>query len=91
MLHPVLAPVLAGLVLAAPQAAAVPAAPTQAPAVVKDVRIPPVPLGDLLDRRTLVVANDNDFGLGEFGADGRLVDSGVPSHIVTVRLARPVR
>jgi hypothetical protein len=45
----------------------------------------------LLDRRTLVVANDNDFGLGEFGADGRLVDSGVPSRIVTIRLARPVR
>ncbi|MGI5287718.1 esterase-like activity of phytase family protein [Nonomuraea polychroma] len=45
----------------------------------------------LLDRRTLVVANDNDFGLGEFGADGRLVNSGVPSRIVTLRLARPVR
>ncbi|SEH02131.1 Esterase-like activity of phytase [Nonomuraea solani] len=45
----------------------------------------------LLDRRTLVVANDNDFGLGEFGQDGRLVDSGVPSRIVTIRLARPLR
>ena len=45
----------------------------------------------LLDPRTLVVANDNDFGLGEFGADGRLVDSGVPSRIITIRLARPLR
>ncbi|MFC7582820.1 esterase-like activity of phytase family protein [Nonomuraea antimicrobica] len=42
------------------------------------------------DRRTLVVANDNDFGLGEFGADGRLVDTGVQSRIVTIRLARPL-
>ncbi|MFC5828011.1 esterase-like activity of phytase family protein [Nonomuraea insulae] len=45
----------------------------------------------LLDPRTLVVANDNDFGLGEFGADGRLVDSGVASRIVTIRLPRPLR
>ncbi|RBQ14981.1 esterase-like activity of phytase family protein [Spongiactinospora rosea] len=45
----------------------------------------------LLDRRTLVVANDNDFGVGEFGADGRLVSSGVPSRIVTIRLPRPLR
>ncbi|MEV0391161.1 esterase-like activity of phytase family protein [Nonomuraea sp. NPDC050643] len=45
----------------------------------------------LLDRRTLVVANDNDFGLGEFDQDGRLVDSDVASRIVTIRLGRPVR
>ncbi|MBO3745665.1 esterase-like activity of phytase family protein [Streptosporangiaceae bacterium NEAU-GS5] len=44
----------------------------------------------LLDRRTLVVANDNDFGLGDFGADGNLVDSGVPSRIVTIRLPKPL-
>lgn len=45
----------------------------------------------LLDPRTLVVANDNDFGLGGFGADGRLVDSGVTSRILTIRLPCPVR
>jgi phytase-like protein len=45
----------------------------------------------LLDPRTLVVANDNDFGLGEFGQDGKLADSGVLSRIVTIRLSRPVR
>ncbi|MDP4503954.1 esterase-like activity of phytase family protein [Nonomuraea turcica] len=44
----------------------------------------------LLDPRTLVVANDNDFGVGEFGADGRLVSSGVSSRIVTIRLPRPL-
>ncbi|WP_327586752.1 esterase-like activity of phytase family protein [Nonomuraea sp. NBC_00507] len=44
----------------------------------------------LLDPRTLVVANDNDFGVGAFGADGRLVSSGVSSRIVTIRLPRPL-
>ncbi|MFI6477717.1 esterase-like activity of phytase family protein [Nonomuraea sp. NPDC050663] len=41
----------------------------------------------LLDARTLVIANDNDFGVGEFGQDGRLKDSGVRSRILTIRLA----
>ncbi|MFI6385891.1 esterase-like activity of phytase family protein [Nonomuraea sp. NPDC050540] len=45
----------------------------------------------LLDPRTLVIANDNDFGLGTFGEDGRLIDSGVKSHLVTIRLPRPLR
>ncbi|GAA4963424.1 hypothetical protein HD597_003414 [Nonomuraea thailandensis] len=45
----------------------------------------------LLDPRTLVVTNDNDHGLGAFGADGRLVSSGVPTRIVTIRLPRPLR
>ncbi|MGW3346055.1 esterase-like activity of phytase family protein [Nonomuraea rubra] len=44
----------------------------------------------LLDRRTLAVANDNDFGVAGFGADGRVVSSGVPSRIVTIRLPRPL-
>ncbi|WP_214108537.1 esterase-like activity of phytase family protein [Acrocarpospora catenulata] len=44
----------------------------------------------LLDPRTLVVANDNDFGLGDFGPDGRLIDSGVKSRIVTIRLPKPL-
>ncbi|MEV0829475.1 hypothetical protein [Nonomuraea rubra] len=45
----------------------------------------------LLDRGTLAVANDNDFGVAGFGADGRVVGSGVPSRIVTIRLPRPLR
>ncbi|NRQ34726.1 esterase-like activity of phytase family protein [Nonomuraea sp. NN258] len=44
----------------------------------------------LLDRRTIAVANDNDFGLGTFGPDGRLIDSGVTSRILTIRLPRPL-
>ncbi|WP_260614719.1 esterase-like activity of phytase family protein [Microbispora sp. KK1-11] len=42
----------------------------------------------VLDPRTIALANDNDFGLGDFGPDGRLVDSGVPNRLVVVRLAR---
>lgn len=44
----------------------------------------------LLDPRTIAIANDNDFGMGAFGADGRLVDSGVTSRILTIRLPRPI-
>ncbi|WP_405084466.1 hypothetical protein [Microbispora sp. NBC_01389] len=44
----------------------------------------------LLDSRTIALANDNDFGLGDFGPDGRLVDSGVPNRLVVVRLPRPL-
>ncbi|MFC9971684.1 esterase-like activity of phytase family protein [Spirillospora sp. NPDC127200] len=40
----------------------------------------------LADRRTLAVINDNDFGLGTFGPDGRLVDSGVRTQLRYVRL-----
>ncbi|XIE80720.1 esterase-like activity of phytase family protein [Streptomyces sp. SBR177] len=46
-------------------------------------------------RHTLVLLNDNDFGMTDgpqaFDADGRLVDSGVETTLVTVRLDRPVR
>ncbi|WP_433242708.1 esterase-like activity of phytase family protein [Streptosporangium sp. CA-135522] len=45
----------------------------------------------VIDPRTIAVANDNDFGLGSFGADGRLIDSGVTSRILTIRLPRPLR
>lgn len=31
----------------------------------------------------LVVTNDNDFGVGDFDANGRLVDTGVPSRLYT--------
>ncbi|NUR92437.1 MAG: esterase-like activity of phytase family protein [Nonomuraea sp.] len=44
----------------------------------------------LIDPMTIAVANDNDFGMGTFDADGRLVDSGVASRILTIRLARPL-
>ncbi|GAA0357431.1 esterase-like activity of phytase family protein [Microbispora corallina] len=44
----------------------------------------------VLDRRTVAVANDNDFGLGDFDADGKLIDSGVPSRLVIIRLATPL-
>ncbi|MGW7489679.1 esterase-like activity of phytase family protein [Streptomyces sp. NPDC054786] len=43
-------------------------------------------------RRTLTLINDNDFGMtdgpGAFDARGRLVDSGVPTTAVTVRLRK---
>ncbi|MDL4818332.1 esterase-like activity of phytase family protein [Actinomadura opuntiae] len=42
----------------------------------------------LADRRTLAVINDNDFGLGAFGPDGRLVDSGVPTRLTYLPLPR---
>ncbi|MBB4920155.1 esterase-like activity of phytase family protein [Streptosporangium saharense] len=45
----------------------------------------------VLDPRTIAIANDNDFGLGSFGEDGRLVDSGVASRILTISLPRPLR
>ncbi|MGW0732229.1 esterase-like activity of phytase family protein [Streptomyces sp. NPDC002851] len=44
----------------------------------------------LADPSTLVVANDNDFGVGSFDEGGRLVDSGVRSRLITIRLPRPV-
>ncbi|WP_207945114.1 esterase-like activity of phytase family protein [Actinomadura rubrisoli] len=40
----------------------------------------------LAGRRTLAVINDNDFGLGTFGPDGRLIDSGVRTSITYVPL-----
>ncbi|WP_242882442.1 esterase-like activity of phytase family protein [Actinomadura litoris] len=42
----------------------------------------------LADRRTLAVINDNDFGLGTFGPDGRLIDSGIRTSITYVPLPR---
>ncbi|MEU8763375.1 esterase-like activity of phytase family protein [Streptomyces sp. NPDC048659] len=45
--------------------------------------------------RTLVLLNDNDFGMtdgpGAFDAAGRLVDSGIETTLVKVRLDRPLR
>ncbi|WP_116429998.1 esterase-like activity of phytase family protein [Parafrankia soli] len=44
----------------------------------------------IVDRRTIAVANDNDFGLGSFSEAGQLVDSGVESKILQLRLNRPL-
>ncbi|WP_199509305.1 esterase-like activity of phytase family protein [Nucisporomicrobium flavum] len=48
----------------------------------------------LPDPRTVVLINDNDFGMTDgpeaFDADGRLVDSGIPTTLVTLRLSRPL-
>ncbi|NEA55948.1 esterase-like activity of phytase family protein [Streptomyces sp. SID13666] len=48
----------------------------------------------VVDRSTLVLINDNDFGMtdgpGAFDAAGRLVDSGVRTTLVRVRLDRPL-
>ncbi|MBO2452909.1 esterase-like activity of phytase family protein [Actinomadura barringtoniae] len=42
----------------------------------------------LSTRKTLAVINDNDFGLGTFGPDGRLIDSGIPTTLRFVPLPR---
>ncbi|MEV0177134.1 esterase-like activity of phytase family protein [Streptomyces sp. NPDC050803] len=47
-----------------------------------------------VDRTTLVLINDNDFGMsdgaGAFDAQGRLVDSGIETKVIYVRLPRGV-
>jgi hypothetical protein len=40
--------------------------------------------------RTIALANDNDFGLGDFDANGKLNDTGVPNRLVVVRLPKPL-
>jgi hypothetical protein len=44
----------------------------------------------LLDRSTLVVANDNDFDIGIFDADGNNVGAGAKSRILVIALTKPV-
>jgi hypothetical protein len=48
----------------------------------------------LVDRRTLALVNDNDFGMTDgadaFDAQGRLVDSGVETTVTYVRLPHGV-
>ena len=48
----------------------------------------------LIDRRTVAIANDNDFGMtdgtGAFDANGQLVDSGIRSQLLYVRLPAPI-
>jgi hypothetical protein len=44
----------------------------------------------LLDPSTLVVANDNDFDIGTFDADGNNVGIGLKSRILIIKLTSPV-
>ncbi|SDM16171.1 esterase-like activity of phytase family protein [Nonomuraea jiangxiensis] len=44
----------------------------------------------LLNRNTIAVANDNDFGMGEIDENGRLKSNGVPSRLLVISLARPL-
>lgn len=44
----------------------------------------------VLGPRTIAVANDNDFGLGTFDTNGQLIDSGIKSKILLLRLNHPL-
>jgi hypothetical protein len=44
----------------------------------------------VLDARTIAVANDNDFDVGQFDAAGNNRGAGVKSQIVVIRLASPL-
>lgn len=45
----------------------------------------------LLDNDTLVIANDNDFDIGDFDADGMNVGASLISQILVIDLAQPVQ
>jgi hypothetical protein len=62
--------------------ATLPAFPGAAPGKVEGIAI--------LDKSTLAVANDNDFDIGAFDADGNLIASGAPSQIQIITLAAPL-
>ncbi|MBC8171752.1 MAG: esterase-like activity of phytase family protein [Anaerolineae bacterium] len=44
----------------------------------------------LLDNETLVIANDNDFAIGDFDAEGNNISTGVASQILFIKLATPL-
>jgi hypothetical protein len=46
----------------------------------------------ILDSKTIVVSNDNDFGIGSFTTDSacRLIDSGSKNHLVVLEMQRPL-
>jgi hypothetical protein len=44
----------------------------------------------ILDRSTLVIANDNDFDIGLFDAHGNNVGKGLKSQLLTIKLAQPL-
>jgi hypothetical protein len=48
----------------------------------------------VLDGKTIVIANDNDFGVGSFTVNGNqctLNDTGLESQIVVIRLQDPIK
>jgi len=40
----------------------------------------------IVDRRTLAICNDNDFGFAGFGPDGRAIPGGLPTQLHLIRL-----
>ncbi|MFZ4813157.1 MAG: esterase-like activity of phytase family protein [Phototrophicaceae bacterium] len=44
----------------------------------------------MVDSQTLAIINDNDFALGDFDAEGNVMNNGVQSQILYVRLAQPL-
>lgn len=44
----------------------------------------------LLDKETIVIANDNDFDIGDFDADGNNVGKDTKSKILVIKLAQPL-
>lgn len=45
----------------------------------------------VIDEHTVAIANDNDFGGDKYDSHGRLKDSDVPSELLVIRLATPLR
>jgi hypothetical protein len=44
----------------------------------------------ILDASTIVLANDNDFNIGDFDADGNNIPEGVQSQLLTIKLPTPL-
>lgn len=44
----------------------------------------------VLDKNTIAIANDNDFRVGDFDADGNLIPSGSPTRLIIIGLAKPL-
>lgn len=44
----------------------------------------------ILDAETIVLANDNDFNIGDFDADGNVIPEGVQSQLLTIKLPTPL-
>jgi hypothetical protein len=45
----------------------------------------------LLDNETLVIANDNDFDMGEFDEEGNNQGEGLRNHILVIKLDQPIQ
>lgn len=44
----------------------------------------------VLDKNTIAIANDNDFRVGDFDADGTLIPSGSPTRLIIIGLGKPL-